>query len=248
MLFTRTEQADLGVTEIARELDLSKAVVHRVLTTLVAKDFIEVVEESRRYRLGPSLLSLGVAYLDGIDVRSLALPNLRSLSEKTDETATLSLRSGWTRMYVDQVTPNREVKMTVAIGQSFPLHAGGSSKAFLAFLPEEEQEAYLSTRDLVRLTDQTIVDADQLRGELRTIRDRGYAISFGERQAGAGSIAAPLLDHRDQPIAVISLCGPLERLRDEVDDLVTLLLDTTRELSQRLGHRPRQTPTPQATS
>ncbi|MFA9432019.1 IclR family transcriptional regulator [Egicoccus sp. AB-alg2] len=236
MLFATADQADLGVTEISRELGLSKAVVHRVLTTLTAKGFVEVVEDSRRYRLGPAVLSLGVAYLDRIDVRALAAPALHRLSEATNETATLSLRYGWERMYVDQVTPDREVKMTVALGRPFPLHAGGSSKAFLAFLPEVEQEEYIAGRKLSALTDRTIVDPDALRRELREVRARGYALSFGERQAGAGSIASPVIDHRGRPVAVISVCGPLERLRDEVDDVVAVLLSTTADLSHRLGH------------
>jgi IclR family transcriptional regulator, acetate operon repressor len=233
-LFTRVDRADLGVTEIAAELQLSKAVVHRVLTTLVSKGFVEVDERSRRYRLGPVVLALGVAYIDRIDVRELAMPLLRTLSERTDETATLSLRYGWERMYVDQITPNREVKMTVPLGRAFPLHAGSSSKAFLAFLPPEEQERYLE-QQLAALTEHTIVAPDELRSELARIRDRGYAISFGERQSGAGSVAAPVQDHRGNPVAAISVCGPLERFHDEAEQAAGFLLDTTTQLSRQLG-------------
>ena len=235
-LFARSDQPDLGVTEIATELGLSKAVVHRVLTTLAAKGFVENDDVTHRYRLGPTVLALGVAYIDRLDIRDLAMPRLRELSNRTNETATLSLRYGWDRMYVDQITPDREVKMTVALGRTFPLHAGSSSKAFLAFLSPEEQERYLTERRLDRLTDATLADVDALREDLRQTRERGYAISFGERQAGAGSVAAPVFDHRGQPAAAISVCGPLERFREEVDDVAGLLLDTTKELSRQLGH------------
>jgi IclR family transcriptional regulator, acetate operon repressor len=126
--------------------------------------------------------------------------------------------------------------MSVALGRRFPLHAGSSSKAFLAFLPTDEQDRYLAERPLDPLTDQTITDVGILRAELATIRERGYAVSYGERQAGAGSIAAPLLDHRGQPVAAISVCGPLERFSDEVDEISSLLLRTAQELSHQLGH------------
>ncbi|TVR33790.1 MAG: IclR family transcriptional regulator [Nitriliruptor sp.] len=237
VLFTRSDQADLGVTEIATQLDLSKAVVHRVLTTLAAKGLVTVHEETRRYRLGPVALSLGIAYLDRIDLRDLLQPRLRELSERTNETATMSLRYGWQRMYVDQVTPNREVKMTVVLGRAFPLHAGSSSKAFLAFLTGDEQERYLAQHHLEALTDRTIIDDAQLRAELQLIRERGYAVSFGERQAGAGSVAAPVLDHRGEPAAAVSICGPLERFREGVDLASSLLLETTKELSRQLGYQ-----------
>lgn len=235
-LFTRIDRTHLGVTEIAQELDLSKAVVHRVLTTLAAKGLVSHDPASRKYGLGPTVLSLAVTYLDRLDLRELAAPLLQELSERTHETATLSLRYGAERMYVDQVTPAREVKMTVRIGQPFPLHAGSSGKAFLAHLEPDEQDRYLAD-DLAVLTSATIADAAQLRDELVAVRERGYAVSFGERQEGAGSVAAPVLDHRNAPAAVISVCGPLERFRDEVDDVAGLLLDTTRRLSATLGHR-----------
>lgn len=237
-LFARSEQPDLGVTEIANELDLAKAVVHRILATLTACGFVESPGESRRYRLGPMSLSLGLAYLERLDVRALARPVIQDLSTRTNETATLSLRSGDERMYVDQVTPNREVKMTVVLGRAFPLHAGSSSKAFLAFLSEETRTDYLERRQLTALTDRTHTDAATLAHDLETIRSRGYAISFGERQAGAASVAAPVLNHEGLPEAVISVCGPLERFREQVELVATPLLEATLKLSEQFGYRP----------
>ena len=155
-LMAATDSEDLGVTEVAQKLDLSKAVVHRVLVTLVAHDYLQVDEKSRRYSLGPMALALGSAYLGRLDLRNLALPRLQGLSQRTGETATFSLRNGWTRTYVDQVTPDREIKMSVAIGKAYPLHAGSSSKSFLAFLPLEEQSRYIEESELAPLTDNTI--------------------------------------------------------------------------------------------
>lgn len=229
-LFVASDGQDLGVTEIANSLDLSKAVVHRLLSTLTAKELLTNDTTSRRYRLGPMALALGVAYSDKLDLRRVVRPHLRELSQRSGETATLSLRHGWTRLYIDQVTPPREVKMTVAIGQTFPLHAGGSSKAFLAFFPEEERERYLREHALEPLTEQTVTDPQRLREELATVREQGCAISLGERQAGAGSVAAPVLDSAGNPLAVLSICGPVERFRDEIDESRALLLEATERI------------------
>ena len=234
-LMVSSDRPDLGVSEIARELDLSKAVVHRVLMTLVARDYVQADPTSRRYRLGPMALVLGSAYLDRLDLRSLALPRLQELSSRTGETATLSLRNGWSRMYIEQVTPEREIRMSVVIGKTFPLHAGSSSKAFLAFLSQQEQEDYLARAELDALTGSTITDPDTLRTVLSEVRERGYAVSLEERQAGAASIAAPVLDRSGRPIAVISVCGPVERFRPQLDDVPPLLLETCSDLSRLLG-------------
>jgi IclR family transcriptional regulator, acetate operon repressor len=237
-LIAASDQDDMGVTEIARELSLSKAVIHRVLTTLVAREYLQADPTTRRYRLGPMALVLGSAYLDHLDLRNLALPRLQELSDRTGETATFSLRNGFSRMYVEQVTPDREIKMSVAIGRSYPLHAGSSSKSFLAFLPAEEQEAYLRGRELTRLTDTTIIDPGLLRAELAQIRERGYAISLQERQAGAGSIAAPILDRTQHPVGAISICGPVERFKTQLESIPPLLLAACQAISRHLGHRP----------
>lgn len=237
LLFADAGQPTLGVTEIATTLGLSKAVVHRTLASLRQAGFVDVDEESRRYRLGPAALALGHAYLDRLDLRAAARPAMEKLTAVTGETATLSVRHGDTRVYVDQVTPAREVKMTVPLGRPFPLHAGSSSKAFLAFLPDDERDAYLDSHALETLTAATITDVGHLRAELDTIRARGFARSLGERQEGAASVAAPILDHRGAPVAVMSLCGPLERFRGEAHDAAGELVAQTTELSRRLGHR-----------
>lgn len=235
-MFVQTSARTLGVTEIATALALSKAVVHRVLASLREAGFVDVEPGSRRYQLGPAALALGLAYLERIDLRAQARPVLERLSAVTHETATLSVRHGDQRIYVDQVTPLTEIRMTVPLGRPYPLHAGSSSKAFLAFLSEAEQADYLQ-RDLPRLTDATVTDPAALAKELAAIRKRGYAKSLGERQPGAASVAAPVFDHEGHPVGAVSVCGPIERFRSHTDEAGALLLDGCRELSRQLGFR-----------
>ncbi|SEF69124.1 DNA-binding transcriptional regulator, IclR family [Thermomonospora echinospora] len=235
MHFAETPAATLGVTEIAEALGMSKAAVHRVLASLRGRHLIDLDPVSRRYSLGVGAMRLGLAYLDRLDLRHIAAPELVVLSQRTDETATLSIRTGWNRIYADQVTPAREVIMSVSLGVPYPLHAGSSSKAFLAFLTDEEIEAYLSQVRLEPLTDRTIDDIPRLRAELAEIRERGWAQSFAERMSGAASVAAPVFDHHGRPVAVISVCGPLERFREEVDACVEALLDSTRRVTTQMG-------------
>jgi len=234
MHFTETASPTLGVTEIAEDLGMSKAAVHRILASLRVRRLIELDPVTRRYSLGIGAMQLGLAYLDRLDIRRIAAPELTALSQRTDETATLSVRTGWTRIYTDQVTPAREVIMSVSLGVPYPLHAGGSSKAFLAFLTEDEIETYLAA-PTGSPAGTAIADAPRLRKELAAIRAIGWARSFAERMSGAASVAAPVLDHQGRPVAVISVCGPLERFREEVDECVEALLDSTRRLSIQMG-------------
>ena len=235
-LFANSDNQTLGVTEISSTLDISKAVVHRILASLRDRGLVALDEESRRYSLGPAVLVLADAYLDGIDQRSIAAAAMRRLCAATNETVTMSVLTGGRRVYVDQVTPPMEVKMTVQVGASYPLHAGASSKAFLAFESPEVRDQVLSG-DLPAVTSETITSRSDLERELAEVRTRGWAVSLGERESGAGSVAAPVFDQGDVPVMVLSVCGPVERFRDRVEEVAGLLLTTTEELSRQFGHR-----------
>lgn len=239
LLFSQSNEKDLGITEIARKLGLSKAAVHRILASLRSRGFIELVEESRRYTLGSSSLALGFKYLTQIDIRTLAAPELASISRITHETATLSIRNGMERFYIDQVVPNREIVMSVPIGITYPLHAGSSSKVFLAWLAEPEVTHYLKGK-LKVFTPTTPKDSSSILKELSQIRNRGFALSVSERQAGAASVAAPVFDVNGNPIAVISICGPAERITPTLTKYVPQLLDSASRLSKRMGYNSRK--------
>lgn len=227
----------VGVTEIANGLGLSKAVVFRILVSLQERGYVEFDARSRRYLLGPKCLALGMAYLERTDTRRSVHDALVTLSARSEETATMSLRTGWERMYVDQILPPDDIKMVVPIGRLFPLHAGASSKAFLAFLPEAERERFFAEHaHLPALTERTVVNERALRAELEEIRTAGFASSRGERQQGAASVAAPILDSTGAPAAVISVCGPIERFEARRQDAARLLLEETTLLS-RQTHR-----------
>lgn len=234
-LFSRAP-GTLGVTEISHELGYAKAVVHRILQAFKAKGYVEVDEQTRRYSLGPNAVFLGLSYLDRLDVRSVARGALQELSQETNETATLSIRFGDERVYVDQVNPSRDVQMVVSLGKPFPLHAGASSRTFLAFLPPVEQERYLTSGPLEAVTDQTMVDPDQIRADLARIRELGLARSIGESDPGTVAAAAPIFD-RDGLCAVMSVCGPRERLEANLDAAAAKLRELAKRTSARLGHR-----------
>ncbi|MCF2531510.1 IclR family transcriptional regulator [Yinghuangia soli] len=254
--FCDARRGDLGITEIADAMGLSKAAVHRLLGSLRSRGLVEIDPDTRRYALGPAAARVGLSYLARLDVRAVALPELKVLSEATGETATLSVRSGDSRLYIDQVTPDREVIMSVSLGAPYPLNVGASSKALLAFLPEARD-----ARELARLVrssrsvhpprsprtgtpsadtgmDDTLANGASLRrlaNELAAIRARGWSRSAGERQPGAGSVAAPVFDHRAAPVAVVSVCGPADRFASVVGQCLEQLLDATGRLSRRLG-------------
>lgn len=233
-LFTAGPAA-LGVSEIARELRLSKAVVHRILQSLASRSFVVADPQTREYRLGPGAVALGVRAMRDMDLRRSASPVLRRLRDETGETTTLSAPIGGSRVYLDQYESPQEIKMTVELGRPHPLHAGASSRAILAFLPEETHDAVIRA-GLPRLTPLTIDDPEELRRRLAGVRAAGYATSLGERQDGAGSVAAPVFGLDGEVAGAISVCGPVSRFdRKVVERYVPLVREAAREISRALG-------------
>ncbi|SEC24820.1 DNA-binding transcriptional regulator, IclR family [Nocardioides exalbidus] len=228
----------LGVSTIARELDLPKAVAHRILKEFTAASFLVFDDRTKQYRLGPDALAVGMAALRSLDVPRIARPHLQSLVTETKETATLSVRNGWSRVYVDQILSPHEIRMAISLGTTHPLHAGSSSKAILAHLGDAEVEEYLELSRLERVTSSTITDVGALRTELDRVRETGYAVSLGERQAGAGSVAAPVHRASGEVFGSISLCGPRDRFDAEACERYgALVAATAAQISKELGHR-----------
>jgi DNA-binding IclR family transcriptional regulator len=236
LTFAGTGEAQ-GVSEISRRLGVSKAVVHRILRSLASRRLVTLDETSGKYRLGLAAVTLGARALRDIDIRAAALPVLRRLQVQSGETATVSELVGVSRVYLDQVPSSQEIKMTVEIGRPFPLHAGASSRAILAFAPSELRLQILGG-PLEALTPKTIVDRSALEESLSGVREAGTAVSFGERQPGAASVASPLLGPNGNAIGSLSVCGPVDRFdKAVVERLLPLVGDAAHKVSSEIaGH------------
>jgi DNA-binding IclR family transcriptional regulator len=224
---------ELGITEMSNRLGLGKSTVYRLVSTLVKRNYIEQNPVNQKYRLGSTILRLGLVGLRGLDVRTLAQPIMERLREKTGETVTLSLKSHQERMYIAQVESRMEIRQTVDVGRNHPLYLGGSGKAILAFLPLEEQSQILAQAGH---DERYSVNVAVLRQALEDTRQKGYAFSRGERIADAASVAAPIFDHTNTVIGSMSIAGPISRLTlERQTGFVPVLLEATTELSRKLG-------------
>ncbi|WP_213451290.1 IclR family transcriptional regulator [Rhizomonospora bruguierae] len=205
-----TDDLELGVTDLARRLSLPKTVVHRLLRGLVEARFAKYNENTRRYSLGPGAFTVGLAALRKIDIQGFVRSELERISALSNETSTFSALQGRGRVYVDQVVPDRSTAFEVRIGVPYPLHAGASSKSILAAHTTEESEALLAM-PLARLTPRTATDIARLKVELRHIRRRGFAVSFGERDRDGAGVAAAVRQPGGGVFGAVSICFPISR-------------------------------------
>src|SRR3990172_6217123 len=150
-LFSEAEPV-LGVQEIASRLRLPKSTAYRFVSTLRQLGLLVQDTESRRYRLGARLLSLQPAVIRPVDLRTLALPFLQGLMQRSGETAHLTERRGALAAITEVVEGPSMLRMAPKRGQTFPLHSGALSRAILALLPPREIDQILQPRKLTRFT------------------------------------------------------------------------------------------------
>jgi DNA-binding IclR family transcriptional regulator len=226
----------LTAPELAERCGLNRSTAWRILGTLEDAGFVERDPATNRYSVGYAITRLAAAGGDASLVR-LARPLLLALAAETQETASLALPRQAQLVYVDQVQATR-VMAPDWLARSVPLHATSTGRALLAWLPKEEREAVLA-RPLARFTPMTVTDPDELRTELERIRAQGYAVSRGELEPALWGASAAVLDGRPQPIAVVSVWGLEDRVRDRLDELGAAAARTAAQVRAAVMGRPR---------
>lgn len=223
---------DAGVTELADEVGVSKATVHNHLATLEALGVVRA--ENGRYRLGLKLLDVGMAIRDGMEVPTVARPEVTALAESSGESAAVLVREDREAVYADVRDPDRNDRR-VRLGSRVPLHATAGGKVLLAYESPDAVDAYCAD-GLTRHTGRTVTDPADLRAELRSVADRGVAYDRGEYFEGMRGVAAPVRGESGV-VASVSVLGPGERLSGKrlEEDLPGLVLSAAKSVELELA-------------
>jgi IclR family transcriptional regulator, KDG regulon repressor len=228
---------EMGVSEISREIGLSKTAVYNILGTFEGRRMINRDPITSRYRLGWRLYELGAELLRHNELGPLARPLLKELAQRTGETVLFGIldRAGVT--YVDRVESERSIRMVAAPGRQAALHATASGKALLAHQPPETIDAILAG-ELHRFTPETITDPDELRADLRRVVERGYAECIREHEPEICSISVPVRNYSGNVAAALTVAAPATRFAEtERRVALAVLQEIARELSVQLGAR-----------
>jgi IclR family transcriptional regulator, acetate operon repressor len=229
------EQPELTLQEITRVTGLPSSTCQRLVQNLVAEGYLDRDDDT--YRIGLGLVRFAAPGTFGLDLVRLTRPVLQKLRDETGETACLYMRDGAFRTVVALAESRHPVVRLFVVGMVMPVHAGSAGKVFMAWDPLARQDAV--GHGLSRLTPNTVVDIDELTGQLAAIREDGYAASFEERDLGASSISAPVFGFTGDLAAVIGIGAPIQRLdRADTARLAPAVTSAAAQASHRLGHRP----------
>jgi DNA-binding IclR family transcriptional regulator len=234
-----SREESIGVSELARRLDLAKSTVHRILTTLAGQGLIEQDRTTGGYRLGLVVFELGEAVRVHLDLHAAAGPVLASLREQTGESSQVGVLDGTEVVYVDRLESSQSLRLFTETGRRVPVHCTSSGKVLLSHLPQAALDDLLDRLVLTRHTPHTIHDVDALRAELDRVRRRGWAEAVNEREIGVASVAAPVRDATGRVVAAVSIGAPVIRLGSaRRRQLGALITEAGEAISRRLGFSP----------
>ncbi len=225
--------------ELARALDMSPSALSRSLASLVETGFLRFDPDTGSYRLGPTIVSLAGAAINEYDEFRHAYPELHALMAATGLGANLGVPEDGRLMYLFHIDGPKMKRGNTLIGRHAPLHATALGKAILSGLTPEAMRAWLARTPLPAFTMHTITDPVQLADELLEAAQRGYAVEREELALGRGCIAVPIRGRDGAVVASMSLSGPKDDIRLDVDAgrYAGLLLDAGERVSGRLGFR-----------
>ncbi len=233
------EHEALTLTELSSRSGINKVTVLRILANLEERGYVERDDATGRYRLGFRLLELGMRKSEGLDLRTVARPALKTLHAETGETVNLAIPGRDGLVYIDIIESTHGLRMAATIGARDDYHSTALGKAMLAHFPAPLREEFLARQALPRKTSRTIVEPVALLAELDRVREAGFAVDDEENEPGARCIAAPVFDYRGRVVGAISISGPASRVsRDRERELAARVIVAAQDVSAALGFRP----------
>ena len=234
------DQGPMSLAQVECGSGLNRTMCYRLLKAMGEFGYVEHDPEAHKYGLGLRVLGLGAVAADRLNFTQMASPFLASLREELQETVTLGVVSGTDLLYVGAVESPREPREVPRLGSRDPVHATAGGKAILAFhAPDLRAQKVAALNPLPRVTPKTIVDPEILARELTRTRERGYAVDEEENRLGSRGLGVPVLDENAQPLAGLSLFGPVERIGlNRAESIVKRLWQASQELTRRVGQTP----------
>jgi DNA-binding IclR family transcriptional regulator len=231
------QATELKITEISKQMGLSKSTLHSLLKTLQLHGYIDQNPDNDKYCLGMKLVERGHFVVGTMDIRQKSW--LSALSQETGQTTHLGILDGNEGVYIEKIEGKQAAIAYSRIGRRLPVHATAIGKVLLAWLGDEDLTPYW-TGMRSRFTPATLTDRDALLAALAQTRHNHYALDNEENEPGVRCIAVPVWNHESRVIAALSLSTLTSRVND--DQLAACrqkLMEAGLGLSKTLGYRER---------
>ena len=222
----------IGISQISKDLNLPKATIYRILTTLKKWGYVEKTEELDKYMLGKSFIKLGSKVSSENDITSIAVPLINKLAKEAGESINLGILHNSEVVTVYNAKGEDFYLISNLIPVS-PLNCSAMGKLFLSKFSDKNLKEYFESNKPEIRTVNSVVDLEVFLKLKEEIEREGVSYDREEYEYGLSCIAAPIIDMKGSIIAAISISGPTTRLKYKGNDnLKDLLISTSKEISR----------------
>lgn len=205
------QRRTMNLAEVAEAAGINKSSAQRMIHTLETLGYVRKHPQTKRFQLTPRVMEIGYNYLAADTLVDVANPFLAELAQTTGETTNLTEPDGLEMVYVARFVAPKFIPIHMPIGSRIPMYCTGSGRAYLSALSSDEARQVLISSELKRHTQQTLIDLDEILGQIETTRRKGYAINNEELFLGDMTIAAPILGSQGKPVASVHVVAPTSR-------------------------------------
>lgn len=228
---------ELTVTELSAATGEPASSLYRVLSALERLGWVEQGTRRGYTRLGLELVRLGQLVENQLDLRTVALPELRALNTVTTQTVFLCVRRDMQAACIERIDGADVQIHNLRLGESMPLGQGTAPRSILAFESRDVIEQYLQSMPMDKRFGIVASTKQELQDQLEQIKLSGVSVSRGDLGAGIGGVGAPVFDHRGKVIAAVSISGLTHQVFDSDFDPVALVTGAAARISQALGYQ-----------
>ena len=228
----------LSIAELVELLHLNKSTIHRILQTLVTWGYVSKDDRTKCYRLGIKVMALSSHYLNGLELKTEALPFMERLQQQTEVFVHLGMLDGIDVVYLEKIGPYTHFRMYSQIGRRAALYATGLGKAIFAQLDEARQADLIKRLSFEPITEHTIQDRAGFIEEIARTKARGYAIDEEENEIGMRCVAAPIFDYTGRVIGAVSTSGYVNSFpAEKIQQFGTYVMECAHGISTQMGYQ-----------
>ena len=232
--FLSDNELEIGIADISKKLNMSPSTVHRIITFLNSRGYVIKNQKTAKYRLGIKLFELGCTVQSTKNLIETIKPYLLQLSKSINETSNLAILESKEVIYIAKSESSEMLTTNIKIGTRLPAHCTALGKVMLAYLSDGEfNQLYGSNEPVMSLTSRSISSLDELKKELKKVKEQGYALDKEESIIGIHCVAVPIFYQPKEAIAAISITGPASRFTiDKMEDTKGKLIAIVKEISK----------------
>jgi DNA-binding IclR family transcriptional regulator len=242
LTYLSSQRAPVAAARVARDLELPRSTTYDLLGALVTHGYALHLPQERLYALGPAAYEVAVGYMRHAPLARVGRVVLERTVDAVGESGHLAVLHGRDVLYVVEDRAKGRGSLVTDQGVRLPAHLTATGRAMLAALPLVQlRSLYTSREDLVpRRPGVGPTTPAQLAALLEQVRRDGIAREDGEITPGYRSVAAPVLDHADWPIAAVGLTWQASRLdEDQVAACAEAVTSAAQEVARAAtGRRP----------